>query len=125
MEAVAKNLSNILLYSIIPMLLVFDYFQRNVSTQDLEWYVYFISDKTLIFVLMSVIAITNKNKVITYLLLILFAHELYQVIRDTTHNGVQLTEVYVVAAIVEGFIIVYYTFKIQINKYIKRWLMMR
>jgi len=125
MEALAKNLSSILLYSIIPMLLVFDYFQRNVSTQDLEWYVYFISDKALIFVLMSVIAITNKNKVITYLLLLLFTHELYQVIRDTTHNGVQLTEVYTIAFIVEGFIITYYTFKIQINKYIKRWLMNR
>ena len=117
-----EKLSNIILYSIIPMLLVFDYLQRSFESIDTQWYIYFVSDKTVIFLLVGVIAITNKSKLISSLLLLLFAHELYQVAMDTTHNGVQLSEVYIVCFIAEAFIISYFIFKIQVNKFIKRWI---
>jgi len=104
------------------MLLVFDYLQSSYEAVDTQWYIYFLSDKAIIFLLMGVIAITNKSKLISSLLLLLFAHELYQVVMDIEHKGVQLSEVYIVFFIIEAFIISYFIFKIQVNKFIKRWI---
>ena len=57
----------------------------------------------------------------SFLIVLLFSHELYQDIADYSHKGIQMKEVYISFMVVETILIISLIFKIKINRTVKKW----